>query len=134
MTKYFGNTVTVTIDGTTVGQAEVANLPEEVFDRVDFTGLGDTFEDTKISPVQTAVEFTLTVFFDRSDTDWGTIEGKNGTDTSVDSVFTFPWSTNNTATVSTKIIGLGNVEAVSREALKREITLVTTGTTAWSTV
>lgn len=134
MTKYFGNATTITIDGDAKAQVETMTLPEQNFETVDFTALGDTFEDLKISPVQSASPFTLSLYFDRSDSDQSTLDALIGVDTAVAAVYSFPWASNNTATINVKVTGAGPVEIVSRDALRREYSFIPTSAITWSTV
>lgn len=134
MAEYFGNSVTLTIDGDAIGQVKTMNLPSVNFETQDFTGLGDTHEDLRMVPIQSAEEFTVNVSFDRSVTVQSTVEGLVGVNTGVNAVFTFPWATNNTYTQSVVVKMLGEVTVEPTGEMTRDITLLTKAAGAWSTV
>lgn len=134
MSKYTGSGITVTINGTSVGQLVNFDPPGEEFDRIDFTGLSDNYPDTQLAGIPNATETELVYDFDRSVADQGTLEGLIGSNTSVDLVITYPWATNNTYTQSIKVYGQkgGTVEKKGR--LQNTLMVVTTSDYVWSTV
>ena len=134
MSEYFGNGVTATLDGDSLGQLKSISLPPDNFETEDFTGLGDTHEDLRMVPIQSAEEFDLTFSYDRSETLQGTIEGLVGNNTGVNLVVTFPWSTNNTYTQSVVVKSLGDVTIEPKGELIRTVTLLTKAAGVWSTV
>lgn len=134
MSKYFGNGVTATLDGDSLGQLKALSLPNDNYETEDFTGLGDTHEDMRMVPMQSAEEFDLTFSYDRSETIQGTIEGLVGNNTGVNLVVTFPWASNNTYTQSVVVKSLGQTEVAPKDELIRTVTLLTKAAGAWSTV
>jgi len=60
MSEYFGNAVTATLDSDSLGQLKSLSIPGDNFDTEDFTGLGDTHEDLRMVPIQSAEELDLT--------------------------------------------------------------------------
>lgn len=134
MAKYFGASITVTIGGTSVGNLVDFTPPGEEYDRVDFTGLADTYPDTKLPDIPNAQEFELLVDLDRADSDQGTLEGLVGTDTSASMVITYPWSTNNTYTQNVKVFGFSSGQITKKGRVQRTLQCVTTGDGGWSTV
>ena len=134
MAKYFGADITVTIDGNSVGNLVSFTPPSEEFDRVDFTGLADSYPDTKLPDIPNAAEFDLLVDLDRSDATQGTLEGLVGVDTGVDLVITYPWATNNTYTQSVKVYAATPGEVTKKGRLQRTLSCVSVGAGAWSSV
>lgn len=134
MSEYFGNAVTATLDGDSLGQLKSLSIPGDNFDTEDFTGLGDTHEDLRMVPIQSAEEFDLTFSYDRSETLQGTIEGLVGNNTGVNLVVTFPWATNNTYTQSVVVKSLGEVSVEPKGEIIRTVTLLTKAAGVWSTV
>lgn len=134
MGKYLGADIPVSIGGTSVGQLVDFDIPDEEFDRIDATGIADSYPDTKLADIPNASEVDLLVYFDRSDSDQTTLDGYNGDDTARDLVITFPWTTNNTYTQSVKVFNLSQSRVAKKETLQRTISVVTVGAGVWSTV
>lgn len=134
MGKYLGADITVTLDGNSVGNLVSFTPPAEEYDRIDFTGLSDSYPDTKLADIPNASEFGLLVDFDRSDATQATIEGLVGVDTSIAMVITYPWASNNTYTQNVKVFGATEGEISKKGRVQRTLNCVTTGAGAWSTV
>jgi hypothetical protein len=134
MSGYFGNSVTATLDGVAVGQLKSLTLPEVNFDTEDFTGLGDTFEDLCMVPIQSATDVEMTFSLDESVAAHRTIEALVGTNSNINLVLTFPWATNNTYTQAVVVKTLGSVDVSPKSEIIRSITLLTKAAGVWSTV
>jgi hypothetical protein len=66
MGSYFGNSVTLSADGASVGSIKTITVPPREHARVDFTVLGDTVQQMHLSPVMDAGELEFTVLLDSS--------------------------------------------------------------------
>lgn len=134
MSEYFGNGVTATLDGDGLGQVKTMSIPEKSYDTEDFTGLGDSHEDLRLVPIQSAVEFDIVLSYDRSVTLQTDIEALVGVNTNVNLVVTFPWVANNTYTQAVVVKALGEVSIEPKGELTRSITLLSKADGAFTTV
>ena len=134
MGEYFGNGVTMTADGATVGSVRSITVPPREHARVDFTVLGDTVQQMHLSPLMDAGELEFTVLCDNSVAAQKAIYDDVGSDTAQVFVITFPWASNNTYTFSGKIYGDVISEVQSAEALEITFKCVMTTTFTITTV
>jgi hypothetical protein len=134
MAGYFGNQVTLSADGASVGTIKSITVPPREFARVDFTVLGDTVQQQHLSPVMDAGELEFTLLADNSIAAQKAIFDDVGTDTAQTFVLTFPWASNNTYTFSGKIYGDEISEVQPAESLDITFKVVMTTTFTVTTV
>lgn len=134
MGSYFGNSVTLSADGASVGSIKTITVPPREHARVDFTVLGDTIQQMHLSPVMDAGELEFTVLLDSSVAAQKAIYDDVGTDTAQAFVITFPWASDNTYTFSGKIYGDEVSEVTSGDSLEVTFKVIMTTTFTITTV
>lgn len=102
MAGFFGSTLTVAVDEnddasfTTLGEVISCTPPGKSFEMVDFTVLGDTVQQLKPSPIETAPELTVTVLADRTQAEQAAIDGVIGDSTFHSWQLVHPWASADT--------------------------------------
>lgn len=129
MAGYFGNAVTLSADGATVGSVKSISVPSREFPRVEFTVLGDTVQQMHLSPVMDAGELEFTVLADNSVAAQKAIYDLVGVDTAVAFVIDFPWAgSSDVYTFNGKVYGDEISEVTSGDSLEITFKVVMTST------
>ena len=123
MAGHFGNGVTLTVNSKAVGSVKSISVPGQEFPRVDFTVLGDTYQQMQTSPVADAQGLEFTCLMDLENiADQKAIRSYVGDNTAYTCVVDFPWgATDDVFTFSAKLYGDEISEITSGDAI--EITL-----------
>jgi hypothetical protein len=130
MAGHFGNGVTLKVNSLVVGAIKSITAPATEHARVDFTVLGDTYQQMQTSPVAEAQELEFTCLMDLENiANQKAIRSYVGTNTAYACEIDFPWgATDDVYSFSAKLYGVESSEITSGDAIEITFKAVLTTT------